>query len=94
MDERNDEPRAVDSARLERLRWRSRRGLLELELLLVPFNDHRLRALRGPLLDEYEVLLNFDDMDVHEWLMSRAQAPDSVERIVSEIREFMGRKSA
>ena len=86
---RNNEQQSADSVRLQRLRWRSRRGLLELELLLAPFNDHRLWLLPESLLEEYEVLLDCDDIDVHEWLMRRAEIPGGVERIVKEIRAFM-----
>ena len=82
-----------DSVRMERLRWRSRRGLLELELLLAPFNDHRLRLLCESLLGEYETLLDYDDIDVHEWLMNRAEIPGDVERIVKEICAFMQRST-
>ena len=72
--------------RLERLRWRSRRGLLELELLLGPFVDQRLAELSPELLDLYERLLEHEDVDVHEWLLGRRPEPETLRAIVTEIR--------
>ncbi|MGD8830888.1 MAG: succinate dehydrogenase assembly factor 2 [Pseudomonadales bacterium] len=76
-------------ARLARARWRSRRGLLELELLLIPFAAEALSTLPLPMIRAYEALLEFDDLDVHEWLLSRSAAPDPVRDIVAEIRRFL-----
>lgn len=75
-----------DSRRYEKLRWRSRRGLLELELLLAPFVAGQMPALGADLLDQFEALLEFDDVDVHEWLLGRSEAPREVSDIVAEIR--------
>lgn len=72
--------------RLDRLRWRCRRGLLELELLLAPFVAAELTGLPEPLLEQFELLLEFDDVDVHEWLLGRGTPPDEVADIVAEIQ--------
>ena len=77
---------AQSKHRLDRLRWRSRRGLLELELLLAPFVAAELSGLPDPLLDQFERLLEFDDVDVHEWLLGRGNVSDEVVDIVAEIR--------
>lgn len=76
-------------ARLERARWRSRRGLLELELLLAPFARDRLPSISGPLMDAYERLLEYDDLDVHAWLLAREAAPPEAGEIVAEIRRHL-----
>ena len=76
--------------RLERARWRSRRGLLELELLLKPFAAERLEAVGEERLMDYERLLEHDDMDVHEWLMQRVEPPEALRPIVADIRLFLG----
>lgn len=72
--------------RLDRLRWRCRRGLLELELLLAPYVAAELAGLPEPLLEQFELLLGFDDVDVHAWLLGRGTLPDEVAGIVAEIR--------
>lgn len=78
------------AVRLERARWRSRRGLLELELLLAPFVEGAFSELPEALKVDYESLLEHDDMDIHEWLLARRPVPEAVEPIVVAIRQFLG----
>lgn len=75
--------------RIERARWRSRRGLLELELLLTPFARNRLPELSPELMDAYDRLLGCDDLDVHAWLLARDAVPTMVQEIVTEIRRHL-----
>jgi succinate dehydrogenase flavin-adding protein (antitoxin of CptAB toxin-antitoxin module) len=61
---------------LERLKWRSRRGLLELDLVF-----ERFWKRAGDRLDEAQVralerLLRLPDNDLLDLVMGRAQAPD------------------
>jgi antitoxin CptB len=72
---------------LQQLRWRSRRGLLELELLLLPFARDRLDALSVAELQSYEQLLACEDLDIYDWLQLRSQpAEPSLQQIVELIR--------
>jgi antitoxin CptB len=79
------------AARVARARWRSRRGLLELELLLADFARERLPALTERELAEYERLLGCDDLDVHAWLLGRESAPSEVSDIVAKISRHLAR---
>ncbi len=69
--------------------WHSRRGMLELDLLLLPFVRERL-----PLLDEeqqrsYQRLLAEEDQDLFACLVERVKHPDpQLQAMVSEIRKF------
>ncbi|HSN21414.1 MAG TPA: succinate dehydrogenase assembly factor 2 [Usitatibacter sp.] len=66
----------MDARALERLRWRSRRGLLELDLVFDRFwagpgarmNEEEAAAL--------EALLQLPDNDLLDVVMGRAEAPD------------------
>jgi antitoxin CptB len=74
---------------LQQLRWRSRRGLLELELLLLPFATHRLELLDPHSLRDYERLLACEDLDIFDWLQQRATPEDnSLVKIAAEIRDY------
>ena len=75
--------------RLEKARWRSRRGLLELELLLQPFVEGGFAHLPESLKQDYERLLDYDDMDAHEWLLARAEPPADLQALIDEIRVFL-----
>lgn len=74
-----------------RLRWRSRRGMLELELALKPFVEQRLEALSAADKGRYARLLEHDDWDIFEWLQGRRPIPDpDLLALVAEIRAVHG----
>ncbi|MEK9534682.1 MAG: succinate dehydrogenase assembly factor 2 [Halieaceae bacterium] len=76
---------------LNRAKWASRRGLLELDLLLSPFVNSAFDALSDELKDDYRALLFNDDQDLMEWIMGRAEVADSrFTAVVSAIRQFHG----
>src|SRR5215831_7391045 len=54
--------------------WRSRRGLKELDLLLVPFAEARYESLNDAQRAAYAELLECDDHDIWAWLSGR-EAP-------------------
>lgn len=79
VDERHDQ---------RRLRWRSRRGMLELELALAPFVEHRLERLSAADRVSYARLLEHDDVDIYEWVRGRSDPHDpGLRAIVAAVRE-------
>jgi len=58
------------------LRWRSRRGLLELELVLQPFMRKELHALGAADRARYARLLQYDDCDIFDWIQGRGEPED------------------
>jgi antitoxin CptB len=84
----------VSSEQYKRLIWSSRRGMLELDLMLVPFVEQCF-----PQLDDYHQqlyirLLTSEDMDLFTWLLDR-QAPDDMElnTIVRLILDFAAQRA-
>jgi antitoxin CptB len=74
-----------------RAKWASRRGLLELDLLLSPFVNEAFNILDDCLRSDYRELLFQDDQDLMDWIMGRADVPEPrFVRIVLEIRRFHG----
>lgn len=69
-----------------RLRWRCRRGLLELDLWLRAFAEHRLHTLSADECIVLERLLHEPDLKLMDWLQSRSSVPDEYMRIVENIR--------
>ena len=63
---------------LNRLRWRSRRGMLELDLLLLPFFDEVYRDLEDGQQQTFVELLEEDDPDLLMWF-SRKAVPENKE---------------
>lgn len=58
---------------LERLRWRSRRGLLEMDLVLTRFLERHLYQLDEQQLQAYAELLEESDNQLLDYVNGRAQ---------------------
>ena len=61
---------------LNRMRWRSRRGMLELDLLLLPFFDEEFRDLPYQSQLTFVKLLEQDDPDLLMWFSNKAVPDD------------------
>ena len=74
-----------------RAKWASRRGLLELDLLLAPFVMETFLELNASLRQDYRELLFQDDQDLMEWIMGRSAITDNrFVPVIEEIRRFHG----
>jgi antitoxin CptB len=71
----NTSKSCFDAASRKRLYWHSRRGMLELDLLLVPFAENCLAGLDDASIGLYQDLLAEEDQDLFLWLTRRAEAP-------------------
>lgn len=76
----------TDQERLRRLRWRCRRGLLELDLWLERFAGSQLNLLAHDECAALESLLEESDADLLAWLEGRQRVPESHEQIIERIR--------
>lgn len=77
----------IDDDDTRRMRWASRRGLLELDLLLAPFMDQCFAGLAQPLRNQYRELMSCEDQQILNWIMGREiPAPTEFEDIVQAIR--------
>lgn len=71
---------------IRRLGWQSRRGMLELDVLLVPFVQEAFRTLEPEDQDRFVKLLDCEDQDLFVWFMQRATPEDpDLARIVNII---------
>ncbi|PCM43676.1 succinate dehydrogenase assembly factor 2 [Marinobacter sp. ANT_B65] len=76
----------ADNSDFNRLWWHSRRGMLELDVLLIPFLEKAYRDLDKEDQDRYEKLLVCEDTDMFEWFMQRSRPDDpDLQRIVDII---------
>lgn len=62
--------------KLQKIYWRSRRGMLELDLLLGPFTLEAYTDLGAGDQLLYRQLLSCEDQDLYAWLMRREDAAD------------------
>jgi|TARA_B110000908_G_scaffold5852_1_gene7441 antitoxin CptB len=71
-----------------RLVWASRRGMLELDLILSPFVENVYDSLTEDDQLRFEVLLECEDQTLFMWFMQREQPADpNMQRILQIIRE-------
>ena len=74
--------------RLKRLRMRSmRRGIKEMDLILIRYADARLAELPAPELDLYEALLSENDQDLYQWVSDQSPPPQPLAGLVADIRK-------
>jgi antitoxin CptB len=78
-----DENQTINS-----LRWRCRRGMRELDLLLTRFLDEQLPFLSVVHQEAFEQLLACEDQQILDWLMGRYTPDDpALFDIIQRIRE-------
>ena len=66
----------VEQTELNRLFWHSRRGMLELDVLLVPFTQEVYPSLSEADRELYVRLLSCEDQDMFGWFMERTESED------------------
>ncbi len=78
-----------------RLRWASRRGMLELDLILMPFVEGAYPTLSEADQAAYARLLDSEDQDLFAWFLHRQEPDDeSLREIVDRVRSFARERSA
>ena len=76
----------VEDVEINRLFWHSRRGMLELDVLLVPFTKEVYATLDKVDRDLYVRLLECEDQDMFGWFMERSESQDpDLQRMVRKI---------
>jgi antitoxin CptB len=71
---------------LERLKWRSRRGLLELDLVFERFWKGPGQGLTQPEEETLDRLLKLPDNDLLDMVMGRMEAPEDLRALVEKLR--------
>jgi antitoxin CptB len=79
----------ITDEEINRMRWASRRGMLELDLLLEPFVTARYRELDAADRQRYQELMLCEDQDLFAWFLRKEQPEDpELVAIVRSILEF------
>ena len=73
-------------AELDRIRWRCRRGLLELDLVLQAFVERRLRQLDADQLLLFNELLDETDNDLLDLALGRSEPTPRYRALVEMLR--------
>jgi antitoxin CptB len=68
----------------ERIRWRCRRGLLELDIILGRFAEQGLDALDPAELETFKALLELSDNDLWDLISGRSEPGERAQRTLIE----------
>lgn len=70
----------IDDNRFDKIRWNSRRGMKELDLMLEPFVESYLPTASEEIVNDYEYLLECSDLELVRFVLRRQVPTD--ERIL------------
>lgn len=74
---------------LAEVRWRCRRGMLELDKILLPFAEACYTQLSLEARQQFLALLNCEDQWLYHWLLGTQPAPDAaLTTIIAEIHRY------
>jgi antitoxin CptB len=72
--------------KIRRLRMRSmRRGIREMDLILIAFSDAALATMGDEELARYDALLSENDHDLYLWIAGQIEAPEPYIALVGRI---------
>ncbi|MEC8442782.1 MAG: succinate dehydrogenase assembly factor 2 [Pseudomonadota bacterium] len=78
----------TENIEAKRAIWHSRRGMLELDVLLLPFAQEAYTQLGDDDQARYRALLDREDPDLFTWFMEHSKPDDpDMERIVTLVLE-------
>lgn len=71
-----------------RLRWRCRRGMLELDAFLIPFFEKHFLSLTDAQKESFRKLLEMEDQSLWRWFLGYEACPDiELQKMISFIKE-------
>lgn len=80
-----------ESNHIKRLQWQCRRGIKEVEVLLLPYFSNHYPNLNQEDQQLFERLLNCHDVELFEWFTGRSKPEDKeIMRLVNVILQSVG----
>jgi len=78
----------TQEARVKRLKMRSmRRGIKEMDIILVRYADARLEQMSDAELTAYDRLLAEADQDLYQWVSGQMPVPERFAKLIADISE-------
>lgn len=79
----------IDENQIKRLRWRCRRGMKELDVLLENYLANTLPDISEETLDLFTKLLNSSDPELYDWFTGKHRPKeDALYQLVKTIGSF------
>ncbi|HEY9030447.1 MAG TPA: succinate dehydrogenase assembly factor 2 [Kangiella sp.] len=77
---------------LKKLHWASRRGMLELDVVLIPYLEQEACHFDDAKSAEYAIFLEQDDPDLYSWIMGYETPKPEFAAFVADIKEFINKQ--
>ncbi len=73
----------------KKILWQCRRGLWELDAILIPFVEKYFTKMDKKEIDDFRKLLNYEDIEIFDILVNKKPFEDkNLEKIVEMINRF------
>jgi len=70
------------------IRWQCRRGMLELDLIILPFFDEVFSSLSLPEQNIFVELLDYSDPELYSFILGEVPAPAHTVLLIEKIRKY------
>ncbi len=77
---------------LKALLWASRRGMLELDVILAPYLEVNFSKMEDAEVDHFKQFLTNDDPDLYAWLMGYENPTAEFSNLVHKIQSYLKEK--
>lgn len=78
---------------LKSVKWRSRRGMLELDLIFQPFIEEKFDSLELQQSQLYWNLLEEEDQSLWRWFLGIESSPEQYQELIQLIKDSSNYKS-
>lgn len=78
---------------LTKLRWRCRRGMREMDLLLEGFLNYHYTSVSPRLQQAFVKLLDEIDQDILDWVMQRRPCPERYMELMPLLQKYSGART-
>lgn len=76
-------------AELKALQWASRRGMLELDVILAPYLNAEFEQMSEQDIEHFKEFLTQDDPDLYAWLMGFETPKMEFSQLTATIRNYI-----
>ncbi len=73
---------------MNRLRWRCRRGMREMDLLLGGYLDTCYTDAPAPVQAAFQAMLEELDQDIYDWVMGRRPCPEEYIEVIRQLQQM------
>lgn len=70
------------------LRWRMRRGMRELDMILTRWFEARYAAADAGQRAAFHQVLEAEDPDLWSWIMGHSQPPEALHGLIEQLRGY------